>query len=130
MSVLSRKERRRKRHDRVRRKVSGTAERPRMAIAFSNRAADVQLIDDAVGMTLVSARIGGGGQNVNTEKARELGTLVGEGAKAKGITQFVVDRGGFKFHERVRAVVAGAQAVLGGGASNDEAVEAESKEEQ
>ncbi len=130
MSVLSRKERRRKRHDRVRRKVSGTADKPRLAITFSNRAGEVQLIDDVAGTTLASGRAGGAGQVVNVERARELGSRVGEAAKAKGIVQFVVDRGGFKYHQRVNAVVEGVRAALSGGEAVDEAAEAESKEEQ
>jgi len=128
MSVLSRKERRRKRHDRVRRKVSGTAEQPRLVVALSNRAAEVQMIDDSAGLTLVSARVGGG-KSVNVAMLSELGTRVGEAAKAKGITRFVVDRGGFKFHQRVRAVVDGAMAAMAGSEAAGEPAPEESKEE-
>jgi large subunit ribosomal protein L18 len=107
-----------RRHDRVRTKVSGTAERPRLAVHRSNRHISAQLIDDAAGRTLVSASSvepdqraalgqGGGG---NVTGAESVGRLLGSRAKAAGITKVVFDRGGFVYHGRVAVLADAARA--------------------
>jgi large subunit ribosomal protein L18 len=105
----TRRESRLRRHRRVRKKVHGTASRPRLAVFRSNKHLTLQLIDDDAGRTLASAtsneaeqRTEGSGATVDA--AKRLGTLLAERAKAAGITQAVFDRGGFKYHGRVAAV--------------------------
>jgi len=105
---------RRRRHKRVRRKVEGTAERPRLAVFRSNKHISAQLIDDLTGRTLVSAstveaslRETGGG---NIEAARAVGTLVASRANDAGVTTVVFDRGGFAYHGRVAALADAARA--------------------
>jgi large subunit ribosomal protein L18 len=93
------------RHKRIRAKVSGTAERPRMALMKSNRHFYVQFVDDTRGTTLASASTVNLGKPQNKETAKEVGRRAAEAAKAKGFTQVVVDRGGFKFHGRIKALV-------------------------
>jgi large subunit ribosomal protein L18 len=105
MKLKSRKDYRVRRHRRVRKKVSGTAERPRMAIMKSDRHLYVQFIDDEQGRTLVSASSRSAGGSKNVETARLLGRQAAEAAQEKGITHVVVDRGGFVFHGRVKAIV-------------------------
>jgi large subunit ribosomal protein L18 len=101
-----------RRHSRVRNKVIGTAERPRLAVSRSHRHISAQVIDDSVGRTLAAASsveaglrsslgAGGGG---NVAGAKEVGRLVAARAKEAGITQVVFDRGGFAYHGRVAAV--------------------------
>lgn len=107
MKLKSRKQSRTRRHRRVRRKISGTVERPRMAIMLSSRNMYVQFIDDDAGVTLASA------SSMKDEKrdigaARELGKRASESAIEKGVNSVVVDRGGFKFHGRLKAIVDGA----------------------
>jgi len=105
---------RRRRHKRVRRKVEGTAERPRLAVFRSNRHITAQLIDDLAGRTMASAstveptlRETGGG---NVEAAKAVGALVASRAKDAGITTVVFDRGGFAYHGRVAALADAARA--------------------
>jgi large subunit ribosomal protein L18 len=105
----ARREGRLRRHRRVRKKIHGTAERPRLAVYRSNKHLSVQLIDDEAGRTLAAAstleadqRAAGTGGSV--EAARRVGTLIGERAKAAGIERVVFDRGGFAFHGRIAAV--------------------------
>jgi large subunit ribosomal protein L18 len=92
-----------RRHVRVRRKVSGTAERPRLAVYRSNRHIYAQLIDDAAGRTLVSASdadaMGG-----KIDAAKAVGALIARRAKDAGITTVVFDRGGRLYHGRVAAL--------------------------
>jgi len=89
----------------VRRAVHGTAERPRMCIAKSNRQLYVQFVDDVRGATLASAgTLGVEGRN-NVEAARVLGRRAAAAALDKGIRRVVVDRGGYRFHGRVKMVV-------------------------
>ena len=102
------RELRRTRHRRVRRKVSGTAERPRLAVFRSTRHMVAQVIDDSTGRTLAAAstvepdlRSGATG---NRTAAAAVGRLVAERAKAAGISRVVFDRGGFLYHGRVAAV--------------------------
>jgi len=104
----NRKEARDRRHRRVRKKVQGTAERPRMAICVTGRHQYVQFIDDTAGRTLASASTLGWGARNNKATAAELGKKAAEAARAAGIKSVVVDRGGFRFHGRVKAVVDGA----------------------
>ncbi|MYM18440.1 50S ribosomal protein L18 [Brevibacterium sp. 5221] len=102
-----------RRHTRLRKHISGTAERPRLAVTRSSRHVFVQVIDDAKGHTLVSAstmepelRADAGDK---TAKARKVGSLVADRAKAAGIDSVVFDRGGNAYHGRVAAIAEGAR---------------------
>ncbi len=106
MKVKTRKELRAQRHTRVRAKVSGSAECPRLSMMISTRHMYVQMIDDDAGVTLASANSLQDG-NPRVETAQALGRRLGEAAKAKGMSRFVVDRGGYRFHGRVKAIVDG-----------------------
>lgn len=112
MSQISRSESREFRHRRVRRKIVGTAARPRMALMVSNRHLYIQFIDDAAGRTLAAVSTAGADGVVNKTVAESLGRTAAEKAIAAGIKQAVVDRGGFKFHGRIKAAV---DAVVAGG---------------
>lgn len=101
---FNRKDQRAKRHLRIRRHVIGSAEKPRMSICVTNKHMYVQFIDDAAGNTLASAT-SLKEPKCNVEVATHLGAAAAEAAKAKGITKVVVDRGGFKFTGRVKAIV-------------------------
>lgn len=103
------KEQSRKRiHMRVRKKVNGTAERPRLSVYRSNNAIYCQVINDLAGHTLASATsIGMKGNNV--AQAVEVGKLIAERAKAAGIQNVVFDRGGYLYHGRVKALADGAR---------------------
>jgi large subunit ribosomal protein L18 len=101
-----------RRHARVRAKVAGTAERPRLAVHRSNRHISAQVIDDLAGRTLAAASsvepelratlgAAGGG---NVSGAEAVGRLLAQRAKAAGVTQVVFDRGGFAYHGRVAAL--------------------------
>ena len=101
-----------KRHRRVRAKISGTAERPRLAVFRSSKNIYAQLIDDAAGTTLVAAAsnekdfgIYGG----NCDAAKKVGALIAERALAKGIENVVFDRGGYVYHGRVQALAEAAR---------------------
>jgi len=99
-----------RRHHRVRKKVSGTAARPRLAVFRSNKHITAQVIDDRAGRTLaaastVEADLRGSLANTgNKDAATTVGRLVAERAKAVGVTKVVFDRGGFLYHGRVAAV--------------------------
>jgi large subunit ribosomal protein L18 len=102
-----------RRHFRVRKKVSGTEQRPRLVVTRSARHLFVQVVDDTKAITLASAstmesdlRADSGDK---TKKARRVGQLVAERAKAKGISAVVFDRGGNRFHGRVAALAEGAR---------------------
>ena len=100
------------RHVRVRGKISGTPERPRLNVFRSNANIYAQLIDDVNGVTLVSANTlekEFEGATGNCEAAKKVGTVLAERAKAKGIEQVVFDRGGYIFHGRVAALAEGAR---------------------
>lgn len=108
---LSRNETRQKRHARVRNKVSGTAECPRLNVFRSNKNITAQIIDDVTGTTLASAstvdmKIENGG---NIEAAKKVGQEVAERAKAKNITKVVFDRGGYIYHGKVKALAEAAR---------------------
>ncbi len=103
------KEQSRKRiHMRVRKKVNGTSERPRLSVYRSNNAIYCQVINDLAGQTLVSASSQGITGN-NTVQATEVGKLIAERAKAAGIQAVVFDRGGYLYHGRVKALAEGAR---------------------
>ena len=102
--MKNRIDQRRLRHQRLRQKVKGTAARPRMAIAMSNKNINVQFIDDDAGKTLAQANTLKD-EKANTEVAKALGARAAEAAKAAGISTVVVDRGGFKYTGRVAAIV-------------------------
>ena len=101
---FNRKDQRVKRHLRLRQRVIGTAEKPRMSLCISNKHMYVQFIDDTVGNTLASASTIKE-TKCNIEIAKKLGAAAAEAAKAKGIKTVVVDRGGFKFTGRIAAIV-------------------------
>jgi large subunit ribosomal protein L18 len=104
---------RKRRHQRVRRKVSGTAERPRLNVFRSLRHIYAQIINDEVGHTLVSASTSEDAvkkqiEGLNkTAQAQVVGKVLAERALAKGVTQVVFDRGGYKYHGRVKALAEG-----------------------
>ncbi len=103
------KEQSRKRiHMRVRKKVNGTAERPRLSVYRSNNAIYCQIINDLAGHTLTSATSQGLAGN-NIAQAAEVGKLIAERAKAAGIQTVVFDRGGYLYHGRVKALADGAR---------------------
>jgi large subunit ribosomal protein L18 len=98
-----------RRHFRVRKKVAGTQERPRLAVFRSNKHISAQIIDDRAGRTLASAStveaaLRGAGGTSNQTAAVSVGRLVAERAKAAGVTRVVFDRGGFQYHGRVAAL--------------------------
>ncbi|MGM9593710.1 MAG: 50S ribosomal protein L18 [Candidatus Onthomonas sp.] len=101
-----------KRHKRVRSKISGTPERPRLNVFRSETNIYAQIIDDTKGVTLVSASsleksFEGSGSNM--EAAKKVGQIVAERAKAAGIEAVVFDRGGYLYHGRVKALAEGAR---------------------
>ena len=101
-----------KRHARVRGKISGTPERPRLAVYRSNANISAQIIDDVAGKTLVSASTYGAafeGNGGNKAAAREIGKILAEKAKAMGIEEVVFDRGGYLYHGRVSELADGAR---------------------
>ena len=100
-----------RRHKRVRKKVSGTAQRPRLAVYRSNRHIYAQLIDDAAGHTLAAASslAANGAQGKPVEVARAVGGQLAARAKEAGIGEAVFDRGGFRYHGAVRALAEGAR---------------------
>ncbi|RHA39142.1 50S ribosomal protein L18 [Cellulomonas rhizosphaerae] len=104
---------RQRRHLRLRKKVSGSAQRPRLVVTRSARHITAQVVDDGIGQTLVSAstleadlRSSDGDK---TAKAKKVGELIAERAKAAGVDAVVFDRGGNKYHGRVAAVADGAR---------------------
>ena len=101
-----------KRHSRVRSKISGTPERPRLSVFRSENNIYAQIIDDVAGSTLVSASTvdkGFEGNGGNVEAAKKIGALVAERALKKGIEEVVFDRGGYIYHGRVQALADGAR---------------------
>jgi large subunit ribosomal protein L18 len=111
MTVLTAPARRLKRRRRVRAKVRGTAERPRLSVFRSNRGLFAQLIDDAAGHTLASVSwIEADLKGLKPmEQAKKAGELLAERAKAAGVDAAVFDRGGYQFHGRVKALAEGAR---------------------
>lgn len=98
------------RHERIRKKVSGTPERPRLAIHFSGQHIYAQIIDDEAGATIVAATTteksfaGSVSARANVVTASTIGALVAERAKSKNVTRVVFDRGGFIYHGKVKAL--------------------------
>ena len=110
---IEKKEIRKTIHERIRRKLRGSAARPRLAVFRSVAHIYAQVIDDAEGKTLVSASSvdkGGKTKGGNMVAAKAIGTLVAERAKEKGITKVVFDRGGYQYHGRVKALADAARA--------------------
>ncbi len=104
-----------RKHTRVRKKIEGTPQRPRLNVFRSLKNIYVQIIDDTTGVTLVAAstidealkgKLASGG---NKDAAREVGKLIGQKAIEKGITQVVFDRGGYLYHGRVKELAEGAR---------------------
>lgn len=102
-----------RRHIRVRKRVNGTAERPRLVVTRSNRHVVAQIVNDNLGHTLASASTMEaslrGSEGKKVDLSREVGKLVAERAKAAGVSAVVFDRGGNKYHGRVAAVADGAR---------------------
>jgi large subunit ribosomal protein L18 len=111
MTVLTRPAKRLKRRRRVRAKVQGTAQRPRISVFRSNRGVYAQLIDDEAARTL--AAVNWTEEELRSlrrmEQATRVGSLLAERAKAAGIESAVFDRGGYQYHGRVKAVAEGAR---------------------
>ena len=98
-----------KRHKRVRAKISGTPERPRLNVFRSETNIYAQIIDDVTGTTLVSVEKDFSCEGTKTDAAKQVGVTVAERAKAKGIDTVVFDRGGYVYHGRVKALAEGAR---------------------
>jgi large subunit ribosomal protein L18 len=116
MGATTKNEARVRRHARVRKKVTGTAERPRLAVFRSNRHIYAQLIDDRAAATLIAASDrelssggAGDGDGGKVAPAKEVGKLIADRAKEAGIERAVFDRGGRLYHGRVAAVAEGAR---------------------
>ena len=111
MTVLTKQQRRLRRRRRVRAKVSGTAERPRLSVYRSNRGLFAQLIDDRQGRTL--AAVAWTEPELRelkpAEQAKRAGSLLAERAKQAGVETCVFDRGGYRYHGRVKALAEGAR---------------------
>ena len=99
---------RKRRHARVRKRVRGTSDRPRLAVFRSNKHITAQIIDDRAGTTLVAASSTEAAMRAtahgNISEAKQVGALLGERAKAKGITTVAFDRGGYLYHGRIAAL--------------------------
>jgi large subunit ribosomal protein L18 len=107
MSSLSVREARLRRHRRVRGKIRGTAERPRLQVFRSNRGIFAQLIDDDAGRTLAAAswkELPASFKGAKTEQAAEVGKRLAAAAKKAGVENVVFDRGGYLYHGRVKAL--------------------------
>ena len=107
MKTVNRKEARQRIHRRIRKKVSGTPERPRLAVHYSNQHMYAQVVDDVAGRTLCAAssldkEIEGGSSNVAT--AEKVGALIARRAVGAGISEVVFDRGGHLYHGKIKAL--------------------------
>jgi large subunit ribosomal protein L18 len=112
MPTLTVREARKRRHRRVRGKVAGTAERPRLVVTRSNRGIAAQLVDDMAGKTLASAswlQVAKSFKGNKTAQAAEVGKLLSASAKQAKIEQAVFDRGGYLYHGRVKALAEAAR---------------------
>ena len=112
MATLTKPQARARRHRRVRGKVSGTADRPRLVVFRSNKGIFAQLIDDETGRTLAGASwltLGKSWKGTKTEQAAEVGKLLAAAAKQAGVETCVFDRGGYLYHGRVKALAEGAR---------------------
>ena len=112
-TARSRSAARQKRHSRLRLRVAGSAERPRLAVFRSINQIYAQVIDDANGHTIASASSMEASlrsaSSTKTERAKQVGSLIGERAKAAGVDRVVFDRAGFKYHGRIRSLAEGAR---------------------
>jgi len=109
---LTVREARRRRHRRVRGKVQGTTERPRLVVSRSNRGIAAQLVDDMTGRTIAAASwlaLESSFKGDKTAQATEVGKLLAQNAKAAGIEAVVFDRAGYLYHGRVKALADGAR---------------------
>ena len=111
MSTLSTRQARVRRHRRVRGKIAGTADRPRLAVFRSNRGIFAQLIDDDAGRTLASASWLAlkGHKGSKTDQASAVGKEIAAAAAKAGVSTCVFDRGGYLYHGRVKALADGAR---------------------
>jgi large subunit ribosomal protein L18 len=112
MAVLTKPQARARRHKRVRGKVFGTAERPRLVVFRSNAGIEAQLVDDAEGKTLAAAswlHLKKTSKGDKTKQAAEVGKLLAENAKKANLDAVVFDRGGYLFHGRVKALAEAAR---------------------
>jgi large subunit ribosomal protein L18 len=110
-TVRTKRDMRLRRHRRVRGKISGTAERPRLVVFRSNRGVFAQLVDDATGRTVAGAAWTGlkGFKGDKSEQAKAVGKQLATAAKQAGIRSVVFDRGGYLYHGRVKALADGAR---------------------
>ena len=107
MPVLTVREARQRRHRRVRGKVQGTAERPRLVVSRSNKGISAQLVDDTAGRTVAAAtwlQLKKSFKGNKTEQAAEVGKLLAQNAKQAGVESVVFDRAGYLYHGRVKAL--------------------------
>jgi large subunit ribosomal protein L18 len=112
MSQLTVRQARERRHRRVRGKVAGSAERPRLMVFRSNRGIFAQLVDDSSGKTLAGASwvtLPKSFKGDKTEQAKEVGKAIADAAKKAGVESVVFDRGGYLYHGRVKALAEGAR---------------------
>jgi len=112
MAVLTKPQARARRHRRVRGKLFGTAERPRLVVFRSNRGIEAQLVDDLEGKTLAAAswlQLKKGFKGSKTEQAAEVGKLLAQNAKQAEVETVVFDRGGYLYHGRVKALAEAAR---------------------
>jgi len=112
MGSLSTRDARMRRHRRLRRHVTGTAERPRLVVYRSNRGIEAQLVDDASGKTLAASNhkaLAKSFKGSKTDQATEVGKTLAAAAKKAGVETVVFDRGGFLFHGRVKALAEAAR---------------------
>ena len=112
MAVLTVRKARERRHKRVRKAISGTAERPRLVVFRSNRGIEAQLVDDLSGNTLAAAswlHLKKSFKGNKTKQAAEVGKLLAENAKKAEVKTVVFDRGGYLYHGRVKALAEAAR---------------------
>jgi large subunit ribosomal protein L18 len=112
MATLTKPQARERRHKRVRGKIFGTAERPRLVVYRSNKGVSAQLVDDLSGKTVAAATWLGlkkSFKGTKTEQAAEVGKLLAAAAKNAGVDTCVFDRGGYLYHGRVKALADGAR---------------------
>jgi large subunit ribosomal protein L18 len=112
MPTLTKPEARARRHRRVRGKISGTAERPRLVVFRSNRGIEAQLVNDLEGRTLAAAswlNLKKSFKGSKTEQAAEVGKLLAANAKKAGVERVVFDRAGYLYHGRVKALAEAAR---------------------
>ncbi|MBK8924044.1 MAG: 50S ribosomal protein L18 [Saprospirales bacterium] len=108
--IRTKQESRKRIHLRVRKKITGTPERPRLSVFRSNKAIYCQIIDDLKGHTLVAASSWEDqAAGTKTEKAKAVGVILAQKAKAAGIENIVFDRSGYLYHGRVKALAEGAR---------------------